>query len=127
MFKLTLSFILFLTISYSYSAEKWIFISGDGATNVYYDERSVIYDSNFNNYTVYFKYEKLNPDTLSDNKVLTEQYMLYNFYCSSKRSILLEIKEVYSDNTFDYISPTKRNYFITPNSPEEKVFESLCK
>jgi hypothetical protein len=119
--------LLFLSVIYAYSAEKWVFVSGDGVTNVYYDERSVIYDTNFNCYTVYFKYENLKSDTLSNGKVLTSQCFLYNYYCSTKRSLLLEIKEIYSDNTFEYLSPTKQTNYISANSPEVKVFESFCK
>lgn len=121
-----LSALFILSVSLK-SAEKWVFISGDGKTNIYYDAQSLLYNKDFNTYTVNFKYEFLNRDVIRDDKDVASQYLTFIYNCSSKQNQLLAVKNVYSDSTYEYLNPNNRIYDVTSNSPEEKVFESLCK
>lgn len=127
---MSISIVLFALIFFTgtvHPSEKWVFIRGDNGINVYYDEQSVLYNKTFNTYTVNFKYEYLNPEAFDSNKSLTSQYLTFIHDCSSNHSQLLSIKNVYSDSTYEYVNPSKWSNYFTSDSPQEKVFESLCK
>ncbi len=119
--------LLLLFASTSYSNEKWVLISSGDKINVYYDEQSVIYNKTFDSFTVYVRYENIIPDTLPTGRITTGQYLLYNFYCTTKQTLLLEIKAVFSDGSYEYISPTSNKNALKSGSAEEKIFEILCK
>ncbi len=125
----TIRILIFIILAthFSKASEKWVLISSADKINVYYDEQSVIYNKAFDSFTVYVKYENIIADTLPTGKIKTGLYLLYNFYCSVRQTLLLEIKAVFSDGSYEYISPTSRKNTIKSDSAEEKIFEILCK
>jgi hypothetical protein len=125
--KLMCMFLLFIIVIPLQSAEKWVFVSGDNKTNIYYAENTVVYNETFNCFTVYMKYKDIVPDTLSSGKVTSAQYLSYIIYCTSRQALLIEMKETFLDGTYEYLTPVQNKNTIVPGSAVEKVFNILCK